>query len=78
MKHWLRVSISPELDAQILVAAGRSRLSKGDWVRRALSDALRQPGGSRTGLDPLARLGSLNAHTADIDEMISEIGAGRA
>jgi hypothetical protein len=77
--HRLQVLISPELDAQLGKAAQRSRVSKGEWVRRALQDSLRHgKGKGKTYSDPLARLTSLNAPTADIDQMLSEIEAGRS
>jgi hypothetical protein len=77
--HRLQVLISPELDAQLGKAAQRSRVSKGEWVRRALQDSLRRgEGKDKTYSDPLARLASLNAPTADIDQMLCEIEAGRS
>lgn len=63
-----------KLDARITKAAQRSRMSKGEWVRRALERALaepRQPG------DPVEKLAGLGAPTADIEEMLAEIEAGR-
>jgi len=42
MSHRLHVLVSPELDAQIGKAAQRSLVSKGEWVRRALKESLRQ------------------------------------
>jgi predicted HicB family RNase H-like nuclease len=38
MSDRLQVLISPELNAQIRKAARRDRVSKGEWVRRALQD----------------------------------------
>jgi hypothetical protein len=49
-------------------------MSKGAWVRKVLESALDQ---EASGEDPLARLASLGAPTADIDQMLSEIEAGR-
>jgi hypothetical protein len=74
MSHHLRVLISAELDSQISAAADRGHMSKRDWVRRALEKSLH-----REGLipDPVARLANLNAPTADIDQMLAEIAAGR-
>jgi hypothetical protein len=70
----LQVLIPPALDARLRKAAQRKGVSKGEWVRQALEAALaagrRQP-------DPLGRLSSLGAPTADIDEMLAEIEAGR-
>lgn len=61
------------LDAKIRKAAQRSRLSKGEWVRRAIERALEQPD-ERNPLDALAKLAG---PTGDIDQMLSEIEAGR-
>jgi predicted transcriptional regulator len=74
MSQRLRVPISAELDARISAAAERSHVSKHEWVRRALEKSLH-----REGLipGPVARLAKLNAPTADIDQMLSEIAAGR-
>ena len=77
MSHRLQVLITPELDAQLSKAAQRSRVSKGEWVRRVLKEAVRGPLKGRNGSDPLTRLESLKAPTADIDQMLTEIDAGR-
>jgi hypothetical protein len=53
-------------------------MSKGEWVRRALEASLQNSGGSRHPKDALARLTSLNAPTGDIDQILSEIEAGRS
>ena len=42
-------------------AAQRDRMSKGEWVRRALRESLRKSGSGGAVPDALARLGSLNA-----------------
>ena len=78
MSHRLQVLISPGLDAQLSKAAQRNRVSKGEWVRRALQESLQRSsaGGGRAGA--LARLESLNAPTARIERMLSEIQAGRS
>ena len=78
MSHRLQVLISPDLDAQLRKAAQRNRMSKGEWVRRALEASLRSSGGGRHTNDPLARLASLEAPTGDIDQILSEIEAGRS
>jgi Arc/MetJ-type ribon-helix-helix transcriptional regulator len=76
MSHRLQVLIPPDLDAQIDKAAQRSRVSKGEWVRRALRESLRQPGkGSHA--NPVERMASLSGPTAGIDRMLAEIEAGR-
>jgi hypothetical protein len=71
----LQVLVPPGLDARIRKAAQRQGVSKGEWVRRALEEALTR---GKPGLDPLARLSSLGAPTADIDQMLAEIEAGRS
>jgi metal-responsive CopG/Arc/MetJ family transcriptional regulator len=68
MSHRLQVLIPEELDMQLRKAARRNRVSTSEWVRRAL----------RQSVDPVARLASLNAPTADIEQMLSEIGCGRS
>lgn len=77
MSNRLQVLITPELDARLTKAAQRSRMSKGKWVRIAIEQALRLPGGAKPAANPVARLASLEAPTADIDQMLSEIEAGR-
>jgi hypothetical protein len=72
--HRLQVLIPPGLDARILKAAQRGRVSKGEWVRRAIERALADDRGPADALDRLARLGG---PTADIDQMLAEIEAGR-
>jgi len=79
MSRRLQVLIPEELDARIRKAAQRSRVSKGQWVRRAIEDSLRHPPGQAQQVsEPLARLASLQAPTADIEQMIAEIESGRA
>jgi hypothetical protein len=77
MSHRLQVLIPPELDAQLRKAAQRSRMSKGEWVRRVLQESLQQPGKGKAPSDSLLRLESLGAPTGDIDRMLSEIDSGR-
>lgn len=71
--HRLQVLISRELDDQLEKAAQRHRVSKGEWVRRALLESLRQAPAA----NPITRLASLNGPTANIDKMMGEIDAGR-
>ena len=71
----LQVLIPPVLDGRIRKAASRKRLSKGEWVRRAIEQALVQP--TPASADPLDRLEKLEAPTADIDRMLAQIEAGR-
>lgn len=77
MSHRLQVLIPTELDAQLVKAAQRSRMSKGEWVRRALRESLRRSAEVEPTVDPLARLESLGGPTGDIDQMLAEIEAGR-
>jgi hypothetical protein len=73
----MQVLISEPLDASIEKAAKRGRMSKGARVRHAIEEALeRQFGGGSRDAEPLARLASLGAPTADIDVMIAEIESG--
>jgi metal-responsive CopG/Arc/MetJ family transcriptional regulator len=77
MSHRLQVLIPPDLDAQIDKAAQRNRVSKGEWVRRALKESLRQQTGKGIHANPVARMASLNGPAAGIDQMLAEIEAGR-
>ena len=70
----LQVLIPEGLDARLRKAARRSRLSKGEWVRRAIERAFSD---QKTSPDPVARLAALNGPTADIEQMLAEIEAGR-
>lgn len=74
MSYRLQVLIPPGLDARIRKVAQRRRVSKGAWVREAIERALAD---DRAPADPLARLAALGAPTADIEEMLAEIDAGR-
>ena len=74
MSHRLQILVPEPLDARIVKAASRRRMSKGAWVRKVLEAALDQ---ESAGEDPLARLSALGAPTADINQMLSEIEAGR-
>lgn len=53
-------------------AAARERVSKGEFVRTALEAALAQRVAEA---DPVAALAAINAPTADIDQMLTEIDA---
>ncbi len=74
MSHRLQVLIPDSLDTAIRKAAQRRRSSKGEWVRRVIERALVE---EQKTSDPLSRLASLEAPTADIDRMLAEIEAGR-
>lgn len=74
MSKRLQVLIPEGLDARVTKAAQRKRQSKGEWVRRAIERALDDRGDDA---DPVAKLASLGGPTADIDQMLAEIDAGR-
>ena len=74
MSHRLQVLIPKGLDARVAKAAQRRRISKGEWVRRAIEQALTE--GPRE-VDALKRLEALGAPTADVSQMLAEIEAGR-
>ncbi|MBN1610952.1 MAG: hypothetical protein JW940_30255 [Polyangiaceae bacterium] len=74
MSHRLQVLIPDGLDARVAKAAQRARVSKGEWVRRALEQTL---DAGLSAPEPLRDLASLGAPTADIDQMLAEIEAGR-
>ena len=74
MSKRLQVLIPDGLDARVAKAAQRRRLSKGEWVRRAIERALDE---NTENSDPVARLARLGGPTGDIDQMLAEIDAGR-
>ena len=74
MSHRLQVLITQGLEARISKAAHRTRVSKGEWVRRAIHRSLDEP---QLVANPVARLEALLAPTADIQQMLAEIDAGR-
>ena len=74
MSHRLQVLIPQGLDARLRKAAQRKRVSRGEWVRRAIERSLKD---ERSVPDPLERLERLGAPTADIEQMLAEIEAGR-
>lgn len=79
MSHRLQVLIPESLEARLRKAAERLRVSKGEWVRRAIEEALREEGRSHGGSpDPLTRLASLSGPTGDVEQMIEETEAGRS
>jgi predicted transcriptional regulator len=71
----LQILVPEALDSRMRKAAQRSRVSKGEWVRRAVEHALENPSAP---IDPVAQLATLGAPTADIDQMLAEIEAGRS
>lgn len=74
MSHRLQVLIPDDLAARVQQAAERGRVSKGEWVRRALKRSLAE---ERPARDPLSALAALQAPTGDIDRMLVEIDDGR-
>jgi predicted transcriptional regulator len=74
MSQRLQVLIPESLDRRIRKAAQRSRQSTGAWVRDAIEQHLKEP---RSGPDALDQLQRLDAPTADIEQMLAEIEAGR-
>ncbi len=74
MSNRLQVLVPPSLDRRLRKAAERARVSKGEFVRRAIERALADP---HAPPDPVARLAGLSAPTGDIDQMLAEIEAGR-
>jgi metal-responsive CopG/Arc/MetJ family transcriptional regulator len=74
MSNRLQVLIPEQLDAELRKAASRRRISKGEWVRRAIDRALEE---ERSAGDPLAALAALEGPTGDVDQLLAEIEAGR-
>lgn len=70
----LQILVPPPLERRVRKAAQRRRLSTSAWVREAIERALND---DRPVADPLDRLSRLGAPTGDIDQMLSEIEAGR-
>ena len=75
MSKRLQVLISASLDARIRKAAQRSRVSTGEWVRRAMEQALKE---KMPAADAVEKLASLGGPTGDIDQMLAEIESGRS
>lgn len=74
MSTRLQVLVPEALERRVRKAAQRRQLSTGAWVREAIERALAD---DRPAADPLDKLSSLGAPTADIDQMLAEIEAGR-
>jgi hypothetical protein len=72
--HRLQVLIPEALQKRVRKAAQRSRMSAGAWVRQAIE---RELASGKPNVEALDRLRSLGAPTGDIDQMLSEIEAGR-
>jgi predicted transcriptional regulator len=75
MSHRLQVLISTELHRALTKAASRLRLSRGEWVRRAIEASLVR---GQDGPALVGELAGLDAPTADIDGMLAEIDRGRS
>jgi hypothetical protein len=79
MSYRLQVLIPEDLHSHIRKAAQRGGVSKGEWVRRAIDDALhRHIDESGASGDLVARLAALNTPTADLETMMSESEAAEA
>lgn len=77
MSKRLQVLIPDEMEPALEKAAKRARVSKGEWVRRAIQLALKKDReGPRGGA--VERLAAIGAPTADIEGMLAEIDRGRA
>lgn len=75
MSTRLQVIVSDELERRITKSAQRSRLSKSAYVRRVIERALAE---EQSAGDALDRLSRLEGPTADIEQMLAEIEAGRS
>ena len=70
----MQVLIPMSLELRVRKAALRSRVSRGEWVRRAIERALSDPSDRS---DPVKELAALSGPTGDIDQLLAEIEAGR-
>jgi hypothetical protein len=77
MSSRLQILVSVGVDGEVRKAAERARVSMGEWVRTAIREKLDRES-ARAPQDPLAALGGLDAPTGDIEQMLSEIEAGRS
>lgn len=75
--HRFRVSMSKSLYHRLREAAIRSSVDPAVWVREAIEERLEREV-CRSYEEALEAMGKLDAPTADIDDMIAEIAAGRA
>ena len=75
MAEMTRLSIDDALEERVRAAAEQQHMSAAEWLRQAVERAL---GDAPQAADPLARLASIEAPTADIEEMLAQIDAGRA
>ncbi len=74
MSQRLEILIPDSLDAAVRRAASRAKTSEEQWVvrtlERAVTDQQERP-------DAVSRLAALDAPTADLEQMLAEIEAGR-
>jgi hypothetical protein len=75
MMNRLQILIPPQLDERLRKAASRKRLSRGEWVRRAIARSLDEAVVGAA--DPLSGLAGLKAPTGDIRKVLTEIESGR-
>ena len=76
MSHRLQVLIPEELEISLKKASQRSGVSKGEFVRRAIEDALTRTAADADDADPLERLEILGAPTSSIEDMLSDTYSG--
>jgi len=76
MSHRLQVLIPQELEISLKKASQRAGVSKGEFVRRAIEDALTRTGVDSDDNDPLERLEILGAPTSSIDDLVAETHSG--
>jgi len=74
MSSRLQIIVPDDLEQDVRRAARRRHLSTSAWVRQAIE---RHLVADRPAIDPLDRLAALGAPTADIEQMLEEIDAGR-
>lgn len=73
MGYRLQVMVSDRLYARLKKVAERWRMAPAAFARRAIERALI----TNSSDDPVTQLETLNAPSGDIDQVLSEIDAGR-
>lgn len=73
MGYRLQIMVSDSLHTRLKKAAERRRMAPGAFARQAIENALATGALS----DPVSQLETVNAPSADIDQMLAEIDAGR-
>jgi hypothetical protein len=76
MSYRLQVLIPEDLNGKLQKVAKRNRISKGEWVRRALVESV-QPNRARSGSTAVSQLAALNGPTSGIEQMLNEVESGR-